>query len=157
MKEQSKKGVRTTALAIVIAGLAISASVLFAASSYRLGVTRTVTETATSTVAPSSIQLHKVTFNETGINCGWGPGLAYIDMWYVTLGNVTIGQPSNATLPFPDRPGAGYAPLYAMTSKIIFTVPDGSYRYHVSLGPLGGTVNVNGSDVAIQVNSYPLC
>jgi hypothetical protein len=99
--------------------------------------------------------LHKVTFNETGINCGWGNGSSYVSRWYVTLGNVTIVQPSNATVPFPN-PNLTIYGDYGMMSKIIFTVPDGSYPYHVSLG-LNGTANVNGSNVVIQVNSYPVC
>jgi hypothetical protein len=45
---------------------------------------------------------------------------------------------------------------YGMIFKIVFTVPDGSYPYYGTFG-LNGTANVNGSDVVIQVNSYPVC
>ena len=115
-----------------------------------------MTETTTSTVAPSSIPLYKVTFNETGMACGYGPALSYAYRWYATLGNLTMVQPSNATLPFPN-PGYGAgSPAYAMISTIIFTVPDGTYSYRVSLGDLNGTVNVNGSNVVIPVEG-PLC
>jgi len=115
----------------------------------------TRTETTTSTVVASPTQLYKVIFNETGIHCSWSCQPSYISRWYVTLGNITIVQPSNATLPFPD-PGLSLYGDHGMISKIIFTVPNGSYRYHGSLG-LNGTVDVNGSDVIIPAYSYPTC
>ena len=93
--------------------------------------------------------MHKVTFNETGSGCT--AGCIYDSEWYVTLADTTIVQPSNATLPFPNTGVEYYAGQFAMISEIIFTVPDGTYPYHVSLGGLNGTVTVNGSDVIIQV------
>jgi hypothetical protein len=111
----------------------------------------------------ASILSHKVTFNETGTGCGaYGrePKFAinYVPSWAATLGNTTMVQPSNATLPLPGLEGPN-SPTYATISKITFTVPDGSYPYHVSLGQDGdyiGTVVVNGYDVVIQVIG-PLC
>ncbi len=157
----SKKGIGTPA-AIIIAALVISVSILFATSFNGLGITRTVTKEVTSTAVPSSIQLHKVTFNETGTGCGaYGAqpryAIDYVPRWYVTLGSITIVQPSNATLPLSSQ-GVNL-PIFAMISKITFTVPDGSYPYHVSLGYDGtydGTAVVNGSDVVMQVIG-PLC
>jgi len=153
MSEQLKKLIGSTPAAIIIAALVVSASVLFAFS-HGLGPARTVTETitTTSTTQPSSIQLHKVTFNESG-ECGG----AYIDRWAVTLGNVTIRQPSNATLTVSGIKGIEVtaAPVYKLISKIIFTVPDGTYQYDVTslapMAPYKGTVSVNGSDVVIQL------
>jgi hypothetical protein len=72
------------------------------------------------------------------------------------LGNVTIVQPSNATLPFPNSLGGHHSGAFKMISKIIFTVPDGSYPYYVSLGSYRWTVVVNGSDVVIRVVG-PFC
>jgi hypothetical protein len=154
---QSRRGIGTPA-AIIIAALVISASVLFATNIGGLGAIRTVTSAA----APSSIPLHLVTFNETGTGCGsYEQGVTfaidYVPRWYATLGNITIVQPSNATLPLSLE--GQNLPVFAMISKITFTVPDGSYPYHVSLGQDGtynGTVVVDGSDVVIQVIG-PLC
>ncbi len=156
MTGQPERGLGLPA-AIIIAGLIVSASILFAASPYGLvgAKTVTITETSTSTEESGSATLHKVVFNETGIHCSWSGEPSYISRWYVTLGNVTIVQPSNATLPFPG-PDASIYGEYGMISKIVFTVPDGSYQYHGSLG-LNGTVDVNGSDVVIPVYSYPTC
>jgi hypothetical protein len=157
---RSKEG---TYAAIIIAALVVSASVFLATSLMGLGVARTVTRTVTFTVAPSSIELYKVTFNETGTGCGsYGQeftfAMDYVPSWYATLGNITLVQPSNATLPLPS-PEAQNRPAFATISKIVFTVPNGSYPYHVSLGQDGtydGVVVVNGSDVVIQVIG-PLC
>jgi hypothetical protein len=152
-------------VAVGVAALVVSAGALFAAS-MGIGATRTITETTTTTVAPTSLSLHTVTFNETGTGCG-GYGrkptyaVNYAPRWYVTLGNLTVVQPSNATLPFPDGPGVN-RPVYGMISKIVFTVPDGSYPYYVSLGndpgndTYTGTVVVNGADAVVQVTG-PLC
>jgi hypothetical protein len=155
-----KRGIGTPA-AIIIAAVAISASILLA-TNFDGRVTRTVTEAVTSTVAPNSTPLHKVTFNETGTGCGsYGAKptftIDYVPHWYATLGNITIVQPSNATLPLSIE--GQNRPIFAMISKITFTVPDGSYPYYVSLGLDGtysGTVAVNGGDVVIQVTG-PLC
>jgi hypothetical protein len=68
MNERSKRGFGLAG-AMIIAALIISASVVFAASRYGLGATRTATSTETSTIAPRSIPLYKVTFNESGA-CG---------------------------------------------------------------------------------------
>ncbi len=100
------------------------------------------------------VRLYTVTFNETGSGCT--AGYVYVSKWYVTMANITIVQPSNATLPFPNSVvshGAGY---FVMISKITFTVPDGTYPYHVSLGPKDGTVTVDGADVVVQVPG-PYC
>ena len=152
--DQSRKGI-TTSTAIIVVALVVSAGLLFAVS---FNVLRVI-----DTVVPSSIPLHKVTFNETGSGCGsYGAGptfkINYVPSWYATLGNITMVQPSNATLPLPNPEGQN-SPNFAAISKITFAVPNGSYPYHVSLGQDGtynGTVIVDGSDVVIQITG-PLC
>ena len=136
--------------------------------------TSMITSSTGTTNTSTILQLyHQVTFNETGCI---GPGaqaagdtvLTYMPRWYVTMDNVTIVQPSNATLPFAN-PGneSSSSPAYATISTIVFTVPDGNYTYHASLGvfiangqsepfDFNGTVAVNGSNVVIPVEG-PLC
>jgi hypothetical protein len=155
MNGQSDKGIRPISATIIVAALLVSASLLVATfNGLGSAKTVTVTESGTTTIAPISVTLHKVTFNETGSGCT--AGYVYDSEWYVTLANITIVQPSNATSPFPNIGGEYYAGQFAMMSKIIFTVPDGTYPYYVSLGGLNGTVTVDGSDMVIQVLG-PFC
>ena len=152
--DQSRKGIRKS-IAMIVGALVVSASLLFVVSFNVLGVIHKVVTSST----PS----YKVTFNETGSGCGsYGAGptfkIDYVPSWYVTLGNITMVQPSNATLPLPNPEGQN-SPNFASISKITFRVPNGSYPYHVSLGQDGsynGTVVVDGSDVAVQIVG-PLC
>ncbi len=157
MKARPKGGILPAV--IIVGALVVSASILFAVSSYGpLDGVRIITETETttstvSTIAVSSIQLHKVTFNESTCNDD------YPYEWAVTLGNITIGQPSNATFPFP-RGAVKLGPAGAMISKIVFTVPDGTYNYNISgsIGPIpeSGIVNVNGSDVVVPFQAHTI-
>jgi hypothetical protein len=149
-----RKGTRTPA-AIVVAAFIVAAGILLASSPYGLGGARTVTSTKTITSAATSmtaIQLHRVTFNETTCMND------YADEWAVTLGNITISQPANATFPFSGP--VSFSPAGMAISKIVFTMPDGAYDYNVSKGIAPyvqtGKVNVNGSDVIVQVNDDPL-
>jgi hypothetical protein len=160
--DDRKRRVNTSA-AIVAAALIVSAAVFLSLSPYGVGPSRTVTEmvttTATSTTTTtakasmSPIQLYKVIFNETAL-CD-----SYADEWAVTLGNITLSQPSNVTLPL-SRIGS-FSPAGQIISKIVFTVPDGTYNFNVSrsadLFPANGTVNVSGSNVAVQIEAEPLC
>jgi hypothetical protein len=111
-----------------------------------------VASNGTVTTSPSvETRLYDVTFHQSGA-CS---PLAYVAPWSVTLGNETIAEPSNATLPIP---GGSYAagPENQNLSAIVFSVPDGVYQY--SLSPPGafasplGSVTVNGSDVSIEVS-----
>jgi hypothetical protein len=155
VEDQSRKGIRPILGTIIVAALLVSASLLVATfNGLGSAKTVTVTESGTTTIASSSVTLHKVIFNETGSGCT--AGYVYDSEWYVTLANTTIVQPSNATLPFPNTGVEYYAAKFATISKIIFTVPDGTYPYHISLGGLNGTALVNGSDVVIQVLG-PFC
>jgi hypothetical protein len=142
-------------------------------STTSLVTTAMITSSIGTTNASTVFQLyHQVTFNETGClgpSAGYSGPAAYVPRWYVTMDNVTIVQPSNATLPFPnsgDGPNSS-SPAYATISKIVFTVPNGSYTYNAFLGTFGangqggpvdynGTITVNGSDVVVPV-SGPLC
>jgi hypothetical protein len=168
MSDQSKRRVRVVGATIIVAALMVSASVLFA--SYGLVGSRTVTKTVTSastttnlitttttsTEVPASIPLHMVTFNESG-DCGG----VYANRWAVTMGNITISQPSNMTYPFPPFGGESDTAAGAIISKIIFTVPDGTYNYTTyapaMLFPFSGTVDVNGSDVVVQLELEISC
>ena len=168
MSSQSKGALRLTA-AIVIAALVVSASILFAFSTYGLGGARTVTkvETTTSTVSATSAmptQLYKVTFNETG-GCTTAASPVspfYYNMWYVTMDNITLIQPSNVTLSQINNQTVVYSQAYRMLSTIVFTVPDGNYTYYASIGGgqgggSQGAVTVSGSDEAVQMHTGPYC
>jgi len=139
---------------LVGVGAALATLVLIvlqvASSSGLFGASTTTTVTATTTPSPSSIQLYEVTFNETSNLC-YAPYPSYVNRWFVTLGNTTIVEPSNVRLPLPIDETFGAA--YQNISEIVFSVPDGSYRYLVSLGAVRGTADVNGSDVLLQVPS----
>jgi hypothetical protein len=130
--------------------------------------TNLMTTTITSAAGNASVQLHEVTFNESG-ECGayasnWAVTLTTLlpvssdhppfDTPYAVIGNVTITQPSNATLPL-NTAGGSAGGAYKMISKIVFTVPDGVYEYDVTsfwdFSPPGGMVYVNGSDVVVQL------
>jgi hypothetical protein len=156
---ESRRAIRPTA-AIIIGALVVSASILFAASSNGLGGVRTVTKVETATV--SSMQLHRVTFNETG-GCVSPPSPYYYERWYVTMNNITLVQPSNVTLSQINNQTTGReGQVYKLISTIVFTVPDGSYPYYASIGGgqgggSQGIVSVDGSDKVVQIFTGPFC
>jgi hypothetical protein len=95
-------------------------------------------------------QVYKVTFQQTG-QCS---PLVYWAPWYVTLGNMTEVEPSNATIPFTGNSDTA-SPLYQIYSTIVFTVPDGTYNYTLyfqAVQPGPQIVVVNGSDVTIDTS-----
>jgi len=116
-----------------------------------LGEAAVVSNGTLTTSSAAEARLYDVTFHQSGA-CS---PLAYVAPWSVTLGNETIAEPSNATLPIS---GGSYAagPENQNLSTIAFSVPDGVYQY--SLSPSGafaspvGSVTVNGSDVSVEVN-----
>ena len=116
-----------------------------------LGEAAVVSNGTLTTSSDAEARLYDVTFHQSGA-CS---PLAYVAPWSVTLGNETIAEPSNATLPIS---GGSYAagPENQNLSTIAFSVPDGVYQY--SLSPSGafaspvGSVTVNGSDVSVEVN-----
>jgi hypothetical protein len=107
--------------------------------------------TATTSTAGGT-RLYDVTFQQLG-DCS--PPV-YVVPWSVTLGSVTIAQPSNATLPITSEP-SNSSQTNQTLSTIVFSVPDGSYQYTVS--PKGtfssdyGSVTVNGTGVLVTVNA----
>jgi len=104
----------------------------------------------TTTSAARGTRLYDVTFQQLG-DCS--PPV-YVVPWSVTLGNVTIAQPSNATLPIKSPPST-YGPANQSLATIVFSVPDGVYQYTIS--PPGtfssdsGSVTVNGTGVLVMV------
>jgi hypothetical protein len=106
----------------------------------------------TTTSAAGGTRLYDVTFQQSG-DCS--PPV-YVVPWSVTLGNVTIAQPSNATLPITSAP-SNSGQTNQTLSTIVFSVPDGSYQYTIS--PKGtfasdyGSVTVNGTSVLVTVYS----
>lgn len=104
----------------------------------------------TLTTSVGGARLYDVTFHQSGA-CS---PLVYVAPWSVTLGNETVAEPSNATLPISGGYVAG--PEYQSLSTIAFSVPDGVYQY--ALSPQGafaqpkGSVTVNGSDVSVELS-----
>jgi hypothetical protein len=155
-------------LAALVIGLLIGAAatyVLAGASLSRTATTPTtlapVTITSTTTVAAtaSSVQLHKVTFDETG-GCS---ASYYFERWYVTMDNITLVQPSNVTLSqMNNQTGGRSGQEYKEISTIVFTVPDGNYSYYASngageFGAIQRFVVVNGSDKVVPLMTGPYC
>jgi hypothetical protein len=116
-----------------------------------LGEAAVASNGTVTTSSALETRLYDVTFHQSGA-CS---PLAYVAPWSVTLGNETIAEPSNATLPIPGGPYAG-GPENQNLSTIVFSVPDGVYQY--TLSPSGafaspvGSVTVNGSDVSVEVD-----
>ena len=104
-----------------------------------------------TTSAAGATRLYDVTFQQSG-DCS--PPV-YVVPWSVTLGNVTIAQPSNATLPITTAPSPT-AQTNQSLSTIVFSVPDGSTNTRIS--PKGtfssdyGSITVDGAGVLVTVN-----
>jgi hypothetical protein len=110
-----------------------------------VGSTAVASSPPTST-STAGTQLYDVTFQQVG-DCS---PPEYVAPWSVTLGNETIAQPSNATLPATG--GFSTDPAF---STIVFSVPEGIYQYSIS--PTGefsassGVVTVDGLGVTVMV------
>ena len=108
-------------LAIVVGALIIGALVYAA-----FGTAKTITVTSTTTLTvqtgstPSQARLYKVAFRQMG---ACSPTLFAVPS--VTLGNQTLAEPSNASLPVQ----AGTASPQNPNDTITFSVPDGVYPY----------------------------
>jgi hypothetical protein len=115
-----------------------------------LGEAAVLSNGTLTTSSAAETRFYDVTFHQSGA-CS---PLAYVAPWSVTLGNETIAEPSNTTLPIP---GGSYVagPENQNLSTIAFSLPDGVYQY--SLSPSGafpspvGSVTVNGSDVIVEL------
>jgi hypothetical protein len=77
--------------------------------------------------------------------------------WAVTFNGQTQVRPSNATIP----PPYFYGTFNASLAVIVFHAPNGSYRwksYPTTVyddDPISGVVNVNSSNVTVQVDGEP--
>jgi hypothetical protein len=116
-----------------------------------IGEAAVASNSTLTTSSGAEARLYDVTFHQSGA-CS---PLTYVAPWSVTLGNETIAEPSNATLPIPGGPYAGGQEDQNL-STIVFSVPDGVYQYSLSpseafASPMG-SVTVNGSDVSIKVD-----
>jgi hypothetical protein len=107
-----------------------------------------VASNLTSATSSGGTQLYEVTFRQSG-TCS---PPAYVAPWSVTLGNETVAEPSNATLPIQNGTFVT-GPQYQNLSTIAFSVPDGVYQYRFApygaFGPNSGSVTVDGADVLI--------
>jgi len=146
LSERPSRSYLVIAAAIVIAGVLISASLFVAIGEG----TKTTTVTA---VANGTSRLYQVEFLQES-NCPYG---SWLYPWGVTVGNQTITQPSNATLPL------SYSGTHltgeSNYSAIWFSLPNGTYSYTVIPNdPLGshqsGDVTVDGSNVMVQVYGF---
>ncbi len=137
-------------IAIAVVTLAIGLGI----GSVSFPTSTTVTRTLTTTPTGAS-RLFEVEFIQQGV-CS-DPEV-WLAPWAVSLNNVTIVRPSNATLPLSES-SFGAGPSGENYSTISFSVPNGTYNYTVYprsfLGETG-IVTVDGSDVLITVNGAPV-
>jgi len=144
------------AVAIVVAGVLISASLLFAFQ--QASKTTTFTTTSTSIVnstqtesCDSSATLHCVVFQQTEACSNpefWGIP------WSVTVGAETEVQPPGTPLPLNN--GSLSGTLNQNLTVLVFSLPDGSYHFRVSpanffFTPDSGTVDVSGTNVLVRI------
>jgi len=125
---------------------------------------RTTTSTVTSLLSSgpfsntTGTRVYKVTFQQVA-DCG-----TYNYMpWEVTLNGVTEVQPSNQSLPLPSDTFSAALVTDQNLTRIVFSVPPGVYSYLVNGGadnfggglfPARGTVDVNSSDVTVDLDVY---
>jgi hypothetical protein len=156
LSEEDSRSYLAIAAAIIIAGVLISASVFVAVGE---GTKTTTTETSisTTTATPSAASCdssptsHCVVFQQTGA-CS-NPEF-YGEPWSVTIGGTTEVQPPGATPPGANSGLEGT--LNKNLTVIVFSLPDGIYSFSVRpsnfyFTPYSGTVDVNGTDVLVQI------
>jgi hypothetical protein len=151
MGNQSTRSYTKLAIAIVIAAIIIGSVTYLTISP----ADKTTTVTSTSTVScGTSSTLHCMVFQQTGACSNpefWGIP------WSVTIGGTTEVQPPGTQLP-PDNGsllGLG-GTLDENLTVIVFSLPDGIFHFRVSpaadyFTPESGTVDVNGTDVLVQI------
>jgi hypothetical protein len=159
MDSGRSRGFGLVALAIIMAGLVVGASI-FAASALggthtaTVTVLRTTTSTQTQTTPSNPSTLYELTFQQVP-ECPYG-SLAgvYLAPWSVTLNGTTITNPPSGVVG-----GAGFSSTNSTYSTIVFSVPSGTYSYVVgpSQAYLAGagqarTVNVYGNDTSVKVD-----
>lgn len=125
---------------------------------------RTTTSTVTSLLSSgpfsntTGTRVYKVTFQQVA-DCGTHNYMP----WEVTLNGVTEVQPSNQSLPLPSDTFSAALVTDQNLTRIVFSVPPGVYSYLVNGGadnfggglfPARGIVDVNGSDVTVDLDVY---
>ena len=158
------------AAAIVIAAVLISTALFMTSSASDTTITETTTETNTTvemttlshsattmtsskTINSTRLRVYELVFQQVSLPCG------ILSPWAVTLGNRTVVEPSNGTIP-TDSTGKPVPPSFGLTT-IEFSVAPGSYNYTLSPSNIWnqtsthdfGFVTVIGSDVTVQIQA----
>ncbi len=147
------------AIAIVVAALIIGSVAYLTVSPTNKTITKVVTFSRTTTSANSTgVRAYDVTFQQVRY-CGQ----FNIVPWSVTLNGLTEVEPSNQSLPLPTNTFSTIVSNQNLT-RIIFSVPPGTYNYTVSGGtpnglggelyPRQGTIMVNELDIIVNVGVY---
>ncbi|HZW55839.1 MAG TPA: hypothetical protein VFF30_06075 [Nitrososphaerales archaeon] len=137
----------------LVFGAYLSLAITSAGASSSTTTSTSIATSVSSTSAPQGY--HNLIFNQTG----WCSPQVYLAPWAVSLSNgITIAQPSNATLPLPEKGVYTYSQAYTNYSVITFRVSDGIYNYNVYPksefpGQSSGTVIVKGADVTVQLST----
>lgn len=169
LSTRAGRSYRILAVGIVLAAVIVSATIFVTYTSVTT-VTRTTTSTTTefttflvseSTRASASsngTRVFQATFQQVRY-CGQYNILP----WAVTLNGFTEVQPSNQSFPLPTNTFSTFVPDQNLT-RITFSLPDGTYNYAVwggtphgpggQLYPEGGTVEINGSNVLVNLAVY---
>jgi len=145
------------AIAIVIAGILIAASLFVAVGTptKTTTITSTATSVSTTTQAEGSSRLYQVEFSQES-NCPYG---VWVVPWAVVLNNQTIVQPSNATLPLLRSTNGTSDDFDINYSAIWFSLPNGTYSYTIFPKNFygqeqSGNVTIDRSDVVVQVSAF---
>jgi hypothetical protein len=142
---------RLTVFALATVAIAALATTAFAEYSANVG--------ATSNMPSSSARLFDVTFEQVGA-CANNTGHSF--PWGVTLNSQSKIQPPSATFASHSTAqsfgGSGGGTINQTQLNIKFQVPLGAYNYSIQgdFFPSGGFVQVNDSDVSLEVVPYGL-
>ena len=156
MTTQPPRSYTPLAIAIVVAALIMGSVAYFTISPTSKTVTTVVAPSGTAASANSTgVRVYDVTFQQVRY-CGQ----FNIIPWAVTLNGLTEVEPSNQSLPLPTDTFSTIVPNQNLT-RIIFSVPPGTYNYTVSGGtpngfggelyPRQGTIIVNELDLIVNV------
>src|SRR5271154_101833 len=137
-------------VAAAIAAIVVAASALTFGGVLAGRRTTTVSTTITESATPPAARVYQVIFKQTG---GCSPAY-YAAPWSATLGSETEAEPANATLPLLNDTG-NTSPSFVNASVIVFSVPNGTYQYHLvpafTFGNPSGILTVQGGDIMISV------
>ena len=111
------------------------------------------TTTSSKTINSTKLRVYELVFQQ--LPCGG----EIVSPWAVTLGNHTVVEPSNETVP-TDNMVKLVPPSFNLTT-VVFSVSPGNYGY--TLSPLGiwnqtsihdfGFVTVTGSDITVKIQA----